>query len=100
VRQTGGIALGMVPDIAKIVKEEAISLETGDIVVLYSDGIIEAKNMEGVMFGLPRLQAAVAQYAPTSTPEELFTNISKDFGIFGGEQIQEDDITLIVLQRI
>lgn len=100
VRQTGGIALGMVPDISKIVKEEGISLETGDMVVLYSDGIIEAKNMAGEMFGLPRLKAAVEQYGATATPEELFTNISKDFGIFVGDQIQEDDITLIVLQKM
>lgn len=99
VRQTGGIALGMVADISKIVKEEAIPFEPGDTVVLYSDGIIEAKNMTGEMFGLARLKAAVEQYAATSTPEELFTNISKDFGIFVGEQIQEDDITLIALRR-
>lgn len=100
VRQTGGIALGMIADISKIVKEESIPFEPGDTVVLYSDGIIEAKNMTGEMFGLGRLKAAVEQYAATSTPEELFTNISKDFGIFVGEQIQEDDITLIALRRI
>lgn len=99
VRQTGGIALGMVPDISKIVKEEGIPLELGDFVVLYSDGIIEAKNIEGEMFGIKRLQNAVTQYASTSTPEELFTRISRDFGIFVGEQVQEDDITLIALQR-
>jgi sigma-B regulation protein RsbU (phosphoserine phosphatase) len=98
VKQTGGIALGMVPDISKIVKEEAIPLEKGDFVVLYSDGIIEARNMEGQMFGINRLKQAVEQYASTSTPEELFANISKDFGLFVGNQFQEDDITLIAVQ--
>lgn len=99
VRRTGGIALGMVPDISKIVREEVIPLESGDFVVLYSDGIIEAKNMEGEMFGVERLKKAVEQYAGTATPEELFTRLSKDFGIFVGDQVQEDDITLIALQR-
>lgn len=99
VRQTGGIALGMVPDITKIVKEESIPLETGDMVVLYSDGIIEAKNMNGEMFGVTRLKEAVERYGSVSTPEELFTNISRDFGAFVGNQIQEDDITLIALKR-
>lgn len=99
VRRTGGIALGMVPDISKIVKEEPIPVESGDFVVLYSDGIIEAKNMEGEMFGVERLKKAVEQYAGTATPEELFTHLSKDFGIFVGDQIQEDDITLIALYR-
>lgn len=99
VKQTGGIALGMVPDISKIIKEEAIPFEKGDFVVLYSDGIIEAKNIEGQMFGLDRLKEAVEQYASTGTPEELFANITKDFGIFVGEQFQEDDITLIAVQK-
>lgn len=100
VRQTGGIALGMVPDISKIIKEEPIPLGNGDCVVLYSDGIIEAKNIQGEMFGIQRLKSAVEQYASTSTPEELFARISKDFGLFVGDQIQEDDITLIAFQKI
>lgn len=98
-KQTGGIALGMVPDVTKIIKEEGISFEPGDMVVLYSDGIIEAKNMQGEMFGLDRLQKMVQQYAVSATCEELFVNISKEFGAFVGEQIQGDDITLIALKR-
>lgn len=100
VRKTGGIALGMVPDISKIIREELIPTETGDMVVLYSDGIIEAKNMQGEMFGLNRLKQAIEQYGRTSTVDELFTHISTDFAVFVGEQIQEDDITLLVIQRV
>lgn len=100
VKQTGGIALGMVPDISKIVREESIPLEIGDYVVLYSDGLVEAKNIADEMFGLERLKAAVERYASLATPETLFTNISRDFGAFVGDQIQEDDITLIALKRM
>lgn len=100
VRQTGGIALGMVPDVTRIVKEEQIMFEPGDYVVLYSDGIVEAKNIAGEMFGIKRLQDAITQYAGTSTPEQLFANISKDFALFVGDQVQEDDITLIALKRV
>lgn len=99
VKQTGGIALGMVPDISKIVKEELIPLESGDIVVLYSDGIIEAKNDNGEMYGLNRLKTAVETYAGESNPEMLFTNISRDFAVFVKNQPQEDDITLIAMQK-
>lgn len=99
IKQTGGIALGMVPDISRIIKEDNIPLESGDFVILYSDGIIEAKNIEGEMFGLERLKKAVEQYAASSTPQELFTRILQDFAIFVGEQIQEDDITLIILRH-
>ncbi|MBI2453716.1 serine/threonine-protein phosphatase [Candidatus Peregrinibacteria bacterium] len=99
VRRTGGIALGMVADIAQIIKEEHIPMETGDSIVLYSDGIVEAKNMEGVMFGLDRLKVAVEQYGAISTPEELVAHISKDFASFVGLQTQDDDITLIAVQK-
>jgi serine phosphatase RsbU (regulator of sigma subunit) len=99
VRQTGGIALGMVPDVSRILKEEQIAFEQGDSVILYSDGIIEAKNIQGEMFGLPRLKAAVEQFANFSTPEELFTRISQEFGRFVGEEIQADDITLLTIQK-
>lgn len=98
IKQTGGIALGMVSDISKIIKEEHIPMEAGDAIVLYSDGITEAKNLEGEMFGLQRLNKSVEQYAGQSTPEDLFIRISKDFASFVGEQTQEDDITLIALR--
>jgi len=100
VKQTGGIALGMVPDISKIIHEEEILFESGDTIILYSDGIVEAKNMQGEMYGLDRLNAVVSQHAGASQPEELFTLISQDFAVFVGEQIQNDDITLIVIRRV
>lgn len=99
VKQTGGIALGMVPDISRIVKEEQIPLEIGDYVVLYSDGIIETKSISGEMFGIDRLKKSVESHAGSSTPEELVAKISKDFSVYVGDQIQEDDITLIAVLR-
>lgn len=100
VKQTGGIALGMVPDVAKIIKEEHIPLESGDFIILYSDGITEAKNMQDEMFGIQRLKSTVEQYGAANTPEELFINISKEFGNFVGQQTQADDITLIALKKL
>lgn len=99
VRKTGGIALGMVPDISKIIREEELPFEKNDYIVLYSDGIIEAKNMTGEMFGVDRLAKIIEGRAETSTPEELFVSISKSFSEFVGEQTQADDITLIIVKR-
>ena len=99
IKQTGGIALGMMPDVSRIVREEEISLEVGDCVVLYSDGIVEAKNLAGEMFGMQRLKRSLEQYASEYQPDEIFSRISKDFGDFVGESIQQDDITLIAVQR-
>ncbi len=98
VTVSGGIALGMVADNSKIVKEKEVPLEPGDVIVLYTDGITEAKNMKGEMFGLNRLVDKVNFYAPDLTAAQLVQNIAKDFSIFVEEHVQEDDVTLIVLK--
>lgn len=100
-KPSGGIALGMVPDNSKIVKEELLPCDTGDFVLLYSDGIIEARNTSGEEFGLKRLKEAIEKFAPASkTSQELFTLISTEFGKFVENQVQNDDITLMVIRRI
>lgn len=98
VRMTGGIALGMVPDNSKIVKELDLPLEKGDTIVLYTDGITEARNMHGEMFGLQRLQKTIEQYAGEYDAEGIVYHIARDFSRFVEEHIQEDDVTLIVIK--
>lgn len=101
IKQTGGIALGMVNDVSKIVRENSIGFENGDLVVLYSDGIIEAKNMSGEMYGIDRLKKAIEEAALISTTsQDAFTQILRNLGSFVGDHVQEDDMTLIVVRRI
>lgn len=97
---SGGIALGMVPDNSKIVKEKDLPLEIGDVIVLYTDGITEAKNMKGEMFGLKRLTDVVAMYGGQGGAQEIVQNIAKDFSKFVEEHVQEDDVTLIVVKKL
>jgi serine phosphatase RsbU (regulator of sigma subunit) len=99
-RVSGGIALGMVKDNSKIVKEIDLPLDTGDIIVLYTDGITEAKNMKGEMFGLERLKNSIALYAGQSDAEGLVQSIAKEFSGFVEEHLQEDDVTLIAVRRL
>jgi serine phosphatase RsbU (regulator of sigma subunit) len=98
VKMSGGIALGMVADNSKIIKELDLQLGKGDIIVLYSDGIIEARNMAGEMFGLERLKKAVEIYAPQYSSEGIVHHIARDFSRFVEEHIQEDDVTLIAVR--
>jgi serine phosphatase RsbU (regulator of sigma subunit) len=100
VTVSGGIALGMVADNSKIVKEKEIVLNPGDIIVLYSDGVTEAKNMQGEMFGLKRLVEIIELYASQGDAQALVQNIAKDFSHFVEEHVQEDDITLIALRKL
>lgn len=97
---SGGIALGMVPDNSKIVKEQEISLSTGDILVLYSDGITEARNMKGEMFGIERLKELLGLYGGIGDAQSIIQNIAKDFSKFVEEHVQEDDVTLIIIKRL
>lgn len=96
---SGGVALGMVPDNSKLIKEIDISLNDGDYLVLFSDGITEAKNKEGEMFGLERLRRSVEEYASRYSADGVNYHIAQDLTAFMGGSPQEDDITLIVIKR-
>lgn len=98
VRMTGGIALGMVSDNSKIVKELDLPLEKDDVIVLYTDGIAEARNMAGEMYGLERLKKAVELYAPQYGSEGIVYHVARDFSRYVQQHIQEDDVTLIAIR--
>jgi serine phosphatase RsbU (regulator of sigma subunit) len=91
-----GMPLGLMPGMSY--EEKEMVLDTGEGVLFYSDGLVEAHNPEGEMFGFPRLRALVAQH-----PEEekaLRDCLMEKLHSFTGEEWeQEDDITLVTLQR-
>jgi serine phosphatase RsbU (regulator of sigma subunit) len=74
-----------------------ISLEEGDCILFYSDGLVEAHNPKGEMFGFPRLHALVAKYGEENSLEETLLGELYSFVAEGWEQ--EDDITLLTLER-
>lgn len=96
---SGGIALGMVPDNSKLIKEQTLDFEDGDFVVLYSDGIIEARNANGEMFGLERLKSALVEFAPQYSAEGVNYHIATMVSNFSQGHVQDDDISLIVIKR-
>ncbi len=95
---TGGVALGMVPDNSKVISEKELDLNDGDLVVLYSDGIIEARNPSGELFGLDRLKALVIEYAPQYSADGINYHVAKDTVAFMAGATQLDDMTLIVIK--
>ena len=101
---SGGIALGMFPDVSKLLKPNLINdFEIGDIIILYSDGIPEAWKNETETFGFDRLIQSFEQQAqnPTNhTAEQLKQSILQDIKSFTGDYEQKDDITLLVLKRV
>ncbi|MBI2464337.1 SpoIIE family protein phosphatase [Candidatus Peregrinibacteria bacterium] len=98
--KSGGIALGMIDDITKIACEREISFTEGDILVAYSDGITEAKNVHGEMYGLERLKKTVENCGIQNyTVTEIFKTIARDFSKFTQKHVQEDDMTLIIIKH-
>ncbi|MBU1992444.1 MAG: SpoIIE family protein phosphatase [Patescibacteria group bacterium] len=98
--KAGGIALGMVPDNSKIVKEQELKLNVGDVVVLYTDGIVEAKNEQEEMFGLSRLIENIKRFAAEYSPEGISYHTATEFSRFVGNALQADDISLIVIKNV
>jgi serine phosphatase RsbU (regulator of sigma subunit) len=78
-------------------EEGEASLGEGDGVVFYSDGLVEAHDSEGELFGFPRLRALIAEHAEERS---LVDSLLEELYSFTGEGWeQEDDITLLTLER-
>jgi serine phosphatase RsbU (regulator of sigma subunit)/anti-sigma regulatory factor (Ser/Thr protein kinase) len=90
-----GMPLGLMPGMAY--EESEAVLEPGDCVLLHSDGIAEAHDPEREMFGFPRLKQTMAASAGG---QELIDRVITELERFTGpDAVQEDDITMVTLQR-
>jgi serine phosphatase RsbU (regulator of sigma subunit) len=90
-----GMPLGLMPGMSY--EEKEIILEAGEATLLYSDGLVEAHDPKGEMFGFPRLRALVADHADKE--RSLGDFLLEELYAFTGEGWeQEDDITLLTLR--
>jgi serine phosphatase RsbU (regulator of sigma subunit) len=87
--------LGLMPGMSY--EEKEIVFEAGEAALFYSDGLVEAHNPKGEMFGFPRLRALVAEHGKQGSLEEALLDELYSFVGEGWEQ--EDDITLLTLMR-
>ncbi len=90
-----GIPLGIMPGMSY--EEGEVSLAEGNCVLFYSDGLVEAHNPKGEIFGFPRLRALVAKHGEENSLEKTLLRELYSFVAEGWEQ--EDDITLLTLER-
>ena len=92
---TEGLIFGIKEDIS--FEQKATDLEPGDILLLYTDGIIEAENRDKVFFGIERL-AKVLEECDDLNPHELIDQIMVQGRIFTGMRHFNDDVTLVVMK--
>jgi serine phosphatase RsbU (regulator of sigma subunit) len=90
-----GMPLGLMPGMNY--EEKEIILQVGESALFYSDGLVEAHDPKGEMFGFPRLRELVAEHGEERTlGEVLFREL---YSFVGEGWEQEDDITLLTLKR-
>ena len=90
-----GMPLGLMPGMSY--EEKKTILEAGEAALFYSDGLVEAHNPGGEMFGFPRLRSLLAEHDDEGLLVNFLVNKLRSFTGYGWEQ--EDDITLVTLQR-
>lgn len=92
---TSGIPVGILPE--QTYQEETIQLASQDILVMYTDGVTEAKAAHGEMFGVERLKRLVEQNSSLGA-HDLFQKIEAGIKEFIGDAPPFDDLTLIVVR--
>ena len=96
VPQIGGIALGIAQGIP--FPQKTLTLQRGDTLLLYTDGVTEAMNAESEEFGVERLQTIFRDTPPTSA-QAINDAVFAAVHAFAGDTPQSDDITCLSISR-
>ncbi len=93
-----GFPIGLEENIADFVDETVVSLQSGDGVVLFTDGITEAEDTEENFYGMERLCSVISHHWEKSA-EDIKKAVIEDVQRFIGKQKVYDDMTLVVLKQ-
>jgi sigma-B regulation protein RsbU (phosphoserine phosphatase) len=89
------IPLAVTPDARYV--QQAFPVASGDRIVLYTDGVIEALDGSGEQFGVGRLRDVLAAHAEAPLPE-LKSRVLAAVRAHAGGALTQDDVTLIVVE--
>ena len=93
-----GFPIGLDLEVSHLFASSRIEIDTGDVVILYTDGITEAENDDGMYYGVQRLCEAAAR-SHGKTAKEIREDIVADVTTFIGKHDVFDDITLLVIKK-
>ena len=98
--KSGGLAVGIDRGevFERVTKDCSFTMEPGDCLLLYTDGVNEAMDARGDEFGEERIKTVLASLAPQGARAVVSGLISELEGFLGGRR-SHDDITLIALQK-
>ncbi len=93
---TGGMVLGAMAEVSY--RARTITVEPGDCLLLYTDGVTEAMNETATLFGDERL-IALLRRLQGSSPEQLVHGVVDEVKGYCGTAPQNDDITVLAIRR-
>jgi sigma-B regulation protein RsbU (phosphoserine phosphatase) len=103
--RNGGLPLGILPE--QHYEEASVTLERGDLLVLYTDGITEAMTPPAgggtgprELFGVERLDALLTACEPGCPPDECDRRVRTALDDFTGDRMPTDDRTLIAIRCV
>lgn len=91
----GGVALGVLPE--AVYEERPVALHTGDVLVLYTDGVSEAEDEAGEQFGPERLERVVREHRDQPAAE-IVRRVVAAVEEWAGERGPSDDLTLLIMR--
>jgi sigma-B regulation protein RsbU (phosphoserine phosphatase) len=95
--ETVGTWMGLVEDLTGKLSDKTVDIAEGDAILMFTDGITEARNASGEMFGQDRLSDAFTRHGALEA-EQIVNAILSELHAFSAEQT--DDITLLALKRV
>ncbi|MBI3934530.1 MAG: PP2C family protein-serine/threonine phosphatase [Acidobacteria bacterium] len=93
--EEGGTVVGLIPNVRY--SRAHAELAPGDVLVLYTDGLAEAANAAGEMFGTEGIEKAVAAANPDTNPATVLQSILTNVHEFSAGEPQGDDQTVVVI---
>jgi sigma-B regulation protein RsbU (phosphoserine phosphatase) len=90
-----GTWLALLEDVREVMPETAVQLAPGDLMLLFSDGVIEASDGNGARFGLPRVRTLLAENRERS-PHDVRNAILD--AVLRWTGVPDDDVTLLVIR--
>jgi sigma-B regulation protein RsbU (phosphoserine phosphatase) len=98
--KSGGMALGMTPDLSAMTEKVEVEWQSGDLLFFYTDGFPEAYQDIEVQLGMDQFKAIIQKYADLDNLEEMKSGIIKDVKEYMGSYPQNDDMTLMIVRKV
>ena len=92
-----GVPLGVVDDTSY--EQRTVHLEPGDLILLYTDGVIDATNKQMQSFGMERLQRLILRHGHAHLTD-IFSALEREIEVFTGAAEPIDDIAIVGIKRL